>query len=151
MPVHNRRNRKAMLCITLCTSVNKWWFCTAIRCFQNKNDPVECYPQGRFRLSKSPSPPPGGGWPRRGRERNAGINLKVCTAKQTCSEVGHRIQPRSRSSHFLSSNVTARIPLQSENRFRRADFLTASPREKRLGAAGEKRLGAAAPERSLTD
>ena len=62
---------------------------------------------------KSPSPPPGGGWPRRGRERNAGINLNICKAKQTCSEAGHRIQPRSRSSHFLSSNVAARIPLQS--------------------------------------
>ena len=46
-----------------------------------------------------------------------------------------RLQLRSRSSHFRSSNVTARIPLQSGPRFRRADALTASPREKQLGAA----------------
>ena len=35
-------------------------------------------------------PPPGGGWPRRGRERNAGGNLKVCTTLQAYFRVGHR-------------------------------------------------------------
>ena len=47
--------------------------------------------RGDSRIARRPSrggksPPPGGGWPASaGRERNAGGNLKVCTALQTCS------------------------------------------------------------------
>ena len=39
------------------------------------------------------SPPPGGGWPRRGRERNAGGNLKVCMIKQASTGIARRRTP----------------------------------------------------------
>ena len=97
---------------------------------------------GFFACQKTPFPPPGGGWPRRGRERNAGGKLKVSTTKQTSARVTTKSAHWWRSLHFRNRYIATRIPLQSENRFRRADFLTASPRGKRLGAT--------APEGSLT-
>ena len=71
------------------------------------------------------SPPPGGGWPRRGRERNAGANPKVCTAYQTYCRVGNRTLLQvfrfSVIQHYRpnSSSVT--------NRFRRADWRQLPP------------------------
>ena len=109
-----------------------------------------CRLAGSFEFVKnSPFPPPGGGWPRRGREtapagacgeqppkaalgerRNAGGNPRV-------TEI-FRPPPDSDLCGGLRNGtdfqISARIPLQSENRFRRAGFLTASPRGKRLGA-----------------
>ena len=80
------------------------------------------------------------GWPARakhgkaGRERNSGRSLNSSTTYQTCGKVGCGTKRRNKSIHFRSSYIIARIPLQSEKRFRRAVFLTASPREKRFGA-----------------
>ena len=79
------------------------------------------------------------GWPARakhgkaGRERNSGRSLNSSTTYQTCGKVGCGTKRRNKSIHFRSSYIIARIPLQSEKRFRRAVFLTASPRGKRLG------------------
>ena len=89
---------------------------------------------GRFGLRKSPSPPPGGGWPRRGRERNAGENLKVSTIKQASSRVTTKLAHWWRSLHFRNCYIAARIPLQSEKRSFGTAFLTASPRGKRFRA-----------------
>ena len=76
-------------------------------------------------FSKIPFPPPGGGWPRRGRERNAGGKLKVSTIKQTSSRVTTKSAHWWRSSHFRNRYIAARIPLQSEKRSFGTVFLTA--------------------------
>ena len=68
-----------------------------------------------------------------GRKRNAGGKPKVCTSTQTSTRVATKTAHRWRSLDFYNRYIAARIPLQSGNRFRRADFLTASPRGKRFG------------------
>ena len=95
-----------------------------------------------FSLSEKSIPSPGGRVAPKGSGEECGRKPESQHNKQTSTSVTTKSAHWWRSLHFRNRYIAARIPLQSENRFRRADFLTASPRGKRLGAT--------APEGSLT-